>query len=225
MKRHAHIKTVAIVPRASRPNDSLRISLSDKYLKIFADRGINHFIIPFSSPDLKALLDMCDGVLVPGGDDIDPKYYGEENEGLSHGVDELIDTLDKDVIEYCIEKKKPMLGICRGIQSIAAFMGGSLYQDIPSAGLTHDVIDHTHDVIKTADTPLSVKLPDSFRINSYHHQSVKDLPEGFVTTFMHNDVIEAIEHKTLPIIGIQWHPERFDTEESKIIFDYFCGLL
>ncbi|MEI3526698.1 MAG: gamma-glutamyl-gamma-aminobutyrate hydrolase family protein [Bacilli bacterium] len=62
-------------------------------------------------------------------------------------------------------------------------------------------------------------------MNSYHHQSVKDLPDGFITTFVNQDVIEAIEHQTLPLIGIQWHPERFYTNESKIIFDYFFDLI
>ena len=65
-----------------------------------------------------------------------------------------------------------------------------------------------HYVTKVSNTKLTSLLPESFLVNSYHHQSVKDLPDGFITTFVNQDVIEAIEHQTLPLIGIQWHPER-----------------
>ena len=80
-----------------------------------------------------------------------------------------------------------------------------------------------HYVTKVSNTKLTSLLPESFLVNSYHHQSVKDLPDGFITTFVNQDVIEAIEHQTLPLIGIQWHPERFYTNESKIIFDYLIS--
>ena len=68
---------------------------------------------------------------------------------------------------------------------------------------------------------LSKLLPEKFLVNTFHHQAVKTVPEGFIATYKNADVIEAIEHKTLPIVAVQWHPERYYTKESEIIFDYF----
>ena len=171
-------------------------------------------------------LKLCDGFLIIGGDDIDPKFYNETNiENLSKGIDDATDLIDKKILDYAKINKIPTFGICRGIQAMAAFMGGSLYQDISFANLKHPTENKKHMVNKVATTNLSSLLPDSFLVNTYHHQSVKDLPEGFITTFTNHDVIEAMEHKTLPFSGVQGHPERVYTTESKIIFDYFFDLV
>lgn len=169
---------------------------------------------------------MCDGFIIIGGDDINPKFYNENNDNnLSKGIEEITDSIDQKILNYAISHHIPTLGICRGIQAMAAFMNGSLYQDIYFANLNHPQENKKHYVTKVSNTKLTSLLPESFLVNSYHHQSVKDLPDGFITTFVNQDVIEAIEHQTLPLIGIQWHPERFYTNESKIIFDYFFNLI
>lgn len=191
----------------------------------YIDQIVNRNAIPLilvPGPNLLNSLKMCDGILEIGGDDIDPKYYGETNDsGLSKGIDEETDLIDKEIIEYAIINKLPVLGICRGIQCIAAFLGGKLTQDIETDKLEHPAVDKKHYVERIATGNLSKLLPEKFLVNTFHHQAVKTVPEGFIATYKNADVIEAIEHKTLPIVAVQWHPERYYTKESEIIFDYF----
>ena len=82
-----------------------------------------------------------------------------------------------------------------------------------------------HYVDKVTNFGVAKLLPDHFLINSWHHQAVKVVPEGFEVLFKNDETIEAMEHKTLPIVAVQWHPERFYTAESKVIFDYFFDLI
>ena len=170
----------------------------------------------------KKILEFCDGFLVIGGDDYNPVMYGDTNDlGLSKEINDEMDKLDQDIILYAVEKEKPVLGICRGHQGFSAVFGKALYQDIESAGLNHPVTDKLHEVTKVTNIGVAKLLPDKFTTNTFHHQATKDLPKGFAVLFKNHDVVEAIEHTTLPLLGIQWHPERMETKESDIIFNYF----
>ena len=212
---------IGIVCRTMMYNGNYRLQVNANYVEPFTNRNISSIIITNNDPDLLGTLTLCDGFLLPGGDDINPEYYGEENKGLSKEIDYSLDELDRKVITYAIKHQKPLLGICRGIQSLAAFCGGSLYQDIETAGLKHEVKEKCHVVNTLYQHPFASKFNETFVTNSFHHQAVKKVPEGFVVIFKHQDVIEGIIHQTLPILGIQWHPERLETKESKLIFDQF----
>lgn len=212
---------IGIVCRTMMYNGTYRLQVNANYVEPFTKRGVSTIIITNNDPDLLGTLALCDGFLLPGGDDINPEYYGEENEGLSKEIDYSLDELDKKVINYAAKNQKPVLGICRGIQSLAAFMGGSLYQDIETAGLKHEVKEKCHVVNTIYDHPFAEEFNECFVTNSFHHQAVKDVPDGFVVIFKHQDVIEGMIHKTLPMMGVQWHPERIDTKESNLIFDQF----
>lgn len=211
---------IGISPRTMMTEGNYKIQVNYNYLEPFIERKISTIIIPLNDYDIENILNLCDGFLVIGGDDIDPAYYGEENTD-SKNIDALVDTIDQKIIKHALKNKKPLLGICRGAQSLGAFLGGKLIQDIDKEGYKHDVVDHTHLVTTTIKNDFTKDFPDVFPINSYHHQAIKTLPEDFEAIFMHNDLIEGIMHKTLPIIGVQWHPERIPTKESKLIFDYF----
>ncbi|MDD4000556.1 MAG: type 1 glutamine amidotransferase [Bacilli bacterium] len=167
-------------------------------------------------------LDLCSGFLIPGGGDIDPSYFNEGNKGLSKDINPQIDEIDRYIVEYATKAKKPLLGICRGIQAINIFLGGSIYQDI---GNNHRHIIQGHKVKTKANRLLHFK--ENIEVNSFHHQAIKELPQDFLIVASHYDgTIEAIIHRTLPIIGIQWHPELLpETEETRIIFDTFINLL
>ena len=170
-------------------------------------------LIPFiivDSVNLEDTLNLCDGFLIIGGDDLNPETYGESNElGLSKDIHPIADKVDKAIIDHAIKNKKPILGICRGIQSICAFMGGKLVQDLKYEQISHPLTeDHKHYVDKVSNIGVAKLLPDHFLINSWHHQAVKIAPEGFEVIFKNDETIEAIEHTTLPILGVQWHPER-----------------
>lgn len=212
---------IGIVPRTLFENGTYKVQLNYNYLIPFVERGISTIILPLKDANLMQILDECDGFLIPGGNDIDPIHYNEENTD-SLGIDAAVDDLDQKVIKHALKFHKPVLGICRGVQSIAAFLGGSLHQDIKKANLQNDEVDHTHLVNNLNTHDFCKNFKDTFVINSYHHQAVKDIPADFEVIFKHHDIIEGIHHKTLPILGVQWHPERLHTSESKIIFDYLC---
>lgn len=197
------------------------IQINMDYIKQITNRGAIPFILT-PGHSLNQQLNMCDGILLIGGDDINPLYYGETNDqGLSRGISKIEDETDKEIIQYALKKGLPTMGICRGIQDFAAFLGGSLYQDLTTFQLTHPENEKKHYVEKQTTTELTKRLPDQFLVNSFHHQAVNNLPNGFITTFKNGDVIEAIEHISLPFFGVQWHPERYYTAESEIIFNYF----
>lgn len=211
---------IGVTARIHEEENNTYVRVHKQYLDNLTNRGMTPIIL---CPHLyKSLLPICDGFLVLGGDDINPELYNETNdEGLSKHIRDYLDELDKDVIDYAIKNQKPLLGICRGIQALSATQGKKLYQDFPSSGLSHPHEDKFHDVIKVNNAPLASLLPDRFRVNTFHHQCVKELPDGFVATYKNGDVIEAMEHLTLPIFGFQWHPERLNDEQTEIIFSYF----
>lgn len=177
----------------------------------------------------------CDGLLLPGGGDMDPKYYGEEMNG-SEEPDRELDKAQWDVLDAFVKEKKPVLGICRGMQLINVYFGGSLYQDLKTKD-THsrkNGVDSVHSVKSIVGDNLFENLyGKEFFVNSAHHQGVKKLGGGLISVLEANDeVCEALLHKDLPIVATQFHPERMsyeqrrdDTVVGEGIFEYFKSLL
>lgn len=174
-----------------------------------------------------------DGLILCGGSDIHPKYYNEPIDG-SVFIDEKRDETELLLLRAFIDAKKPVFGICRGHQLINVYFGGTLYQHIPEAQLhkSHNDVDSVHQVDAIEKSVLSELYGSRFPINSAHHQAIRDLGEGlFATATWENKYIEAFEHKELPILGVQWHPERTcfsksrnDTVSGDKIFKYFVDL-
>lgn len=162
----------------------------------------------------------CDGLILCGGGDISPLFYNEENE-KSLNVDISRDKYEFELLEKFIFLKKPVLAICRGIQIVNVFFGGTLYQNIEN----HKNIDGTdlfHQVT-AKERFLKNLYGEEFLVNSCHHQAIKTLGKDLcVTAISPDNVIEGIVHKSLSIIGVQWHPERI--ENGKLLFDYFLKL-
>ena len=154
-----------------------------------------------------------------------PMYNENNDQNESKEINPEMDKLDTDILNYATKNKIPVMGICRGHQAMSACFGKALYQDIESNHLEHPHDGIYHEVTKVNNFGLGKELPDKFITNTYHHQATKDLPDGFVVLYKNHEVIEAIEHETLPIIATQWHPERMDTKESDIIFNYFKKLI
>ena len=177
----------------------------------------------------------CDGLLLPGGGDIDPSYYGEEMNG-SDEPDRELDKAQRDILDAFVKAKKPILGICRGMQLINIYFGGSLHQDL----VTRDIHtrkndnDSIHSVKSVEEGNLFEKFyGKTFNINSAHHQGTKKLGKGLKEVLRSDDgVCEAVIHEELPIIATQFHPERMsykqrrdDTVVGEEIFKYFKSLL
>lgn len=215
---------IGISPRFSKEEKSgySFLKINQDYITQIVNRGAIPLIL-LPSDGFEELISKCDGFLIIGGDDINPTYYGEKNEeGLSKGIDSLTDAIDQKIIQYATTHQIPMLGICRGIQAFAAFMGGTLHQDLATKQIAHPVpFEKKHYVTRVNETSLTRLLPEKFLVNTFHHQAVNQIPDGFIAIYQNVDTIEAIEHVHLPIVGVQWHPERYYTAESAIIFDYF----
>ena len=177
----------------------------------------------------------CDGLLLPGGGDIDPVYYGEEMNG-SDEPDRELDKAQREILDAFVKAKKPILGICRGMQLINVYFGGSLHQDL----VTRDIHtrkngnDSIHSVKSVEEGNLFEKFyGKTFNINSAHHQGTKKLGKGLKEVLRSDDgVCEAVIHEELPIIATQFHPERMsykqrrdDTVVGEEIFKYFKSLL
>jgi putative glutamine amidotransferase len=168
----------------------------------------------------ESVLHSLDGLLLSGGSDLDPGYYGEVP------VPELGITLpERDAFEmalvgHALRRGMPVFGICRGMQVLNVALGGTLYQDLPSQW-ERDVLKHrqdtpkwqpTHEVRVTNGSYMAeVMGREMVKVNSYHHQGVKDLAEGLVATGYSSDgVVEAVEAENLSerwLLGVQWHAE------------------
>ena len=168
----------------------------------------------------EAVIQSLDGLLLSGGSDLDPGYYGEEP------VPELGVTLpERDAFEMtlvglALRRGMPVFGICRGMQVLNVALGGTLYQDLPSQW-ERDVLKHRQDTPKWQPTH-EVRVEDGsyvagvmdrevVKVNSYHHQGVKDLARGLLATGRSSDgVVEAVEAVDVSerwLLGVQWHAE------------------
>ncbi len=179
-----------------------------------------------------------DGLLLPGGGDISPIFYHRKNRGCKDicVTEDIIQLL---LFHRFLEQKKPILGICKGIQLINVALGGNLIQDLPTKGLhAYQQADRYHNTKALSGSQLHSLYGTDCITNSAHHQAINKLGEHLkATQYAWDGVIEALEHKKLPIIGVQWHPERMLPDnhlpprcdhayaDGSKIFSYFAGLL
>ncbi|MBO8142283.1 MAG: gamma-glutamyl-gamma-aminobutyrate hydrolase family protein [Firmicutes bacterium] len=194
------------------------------YIRAVTGAGGVPVLIPPAgdSKRLEAVLDRVDGLLLPGGIDVDPYLYGEEPLPGLGKVDPEWDALDVAAARAALARGLPVLGICRGAQVLNVAAGGTLYQDIP-AQVPHALQHWQNRPGWAASHSVSV-VPDSLlagiagrrrlRVNSFHHQAVKDVAAGFRAVAHGADgVVEAIESLVHPYaLGVQWHPERMAHE-------------
>ena len=174
-----------------------------------------------------------DGLILCGGNDINPERYGEGMDGATDIHFER-DTAEFALLQAYLNAGKPIMGICRGHQLINVFFGGSLHQDMPETHLHRgeNHADLVHTVNAVPDSILGGLYGETFAVNSTHHQAIKALGNGLRATATWNDqYVEAIEHTKYPIFGVQWHPERMcgkherkDTVCGADLFKYFIDL-
>jgi putative glutamine amidotransferase len=167
---------------------------------------------------LDGYLGLLDGLLLPGGGDIDPLLFGQEPHPQLGGVDRQRDDLELELTRKALEQDMPIFGICRGSQILNVAAGGTLYQDIaaemPQPTLSHNqkgagwYASHTIDIVPDSQMHRIIGATTA-RVNSFHHQAIRDVPEGFVATAHAKDsVIEAIESRTHRFaLGVEYHPE------------------
>lgn len=189
--------------------------------------------------DAREMIRDADGVIFAGGMDFDPSLYGSNHYDL---VEEYFPDDDRDdlkLLSLAIEENKPILGICRGMQLINIYYGGSLYEDIPTQ--VGDYVSHRgdentfsyHNISFNENSTIYDKLggETTRNVNSMHHEGIKTLADGLMITAQSDDgIIEAIENPYYNsfMMGVQWHPEYNGGELdslTKIIFDVFTNSL
>jgi putative glutamine amidotransferase len=187
--------------------------------KAYALAVVSAGSIPLLVPAVPAVppeevVERLDGLLLTGGGDIDPRRYGAVPSPESGGIDEERDAAEISLVRRAAEDGLPILAICRGCQVLNVALGGTLIQHLPEVtNLPHLVSEPrsaiVHDVEVQQGSRLSAIVgPSRFGVNSIHHQAVEHTaPELAAVGRADDGVVEAIEHPSLPVLGVQWHPE------------------
>ena len=193
--------------------------------------------IEMSEEDVGRIVETCDGFLFTGGQDVTPELYGAKDATGTIIPSPERDRVETLLLEKALQADKAVLGICRGLQFINAFLGGTLWQDLPS--------QHPSDIIHRQDKPYGVPThkvmmlkgdlktllcKDILEVNTLHHQAVKDLADDLIPMAVAPDgLIEAVRMLGKRFVwAVQWHPEyMFKTDaDSLAIFSWFvkhCG--
>ena len=178
-------------------------------------------------------VEMCDGFLLTGGQDISPELYGDTKRYRSVKTCPTRDNMEEYILERAVELDKPLLGICRGLQLMNAVLGGTLYQHLPRETnssivhlLTPPYENAVHGVRLDPDSPLAYLLgKQRITVNSYHHQGIKELsPKLKCMARAEDRLVEAVYMPSKRFIwAVQWHPEmtcKSDNNSQKL-FDVF----
>ena len=159
-----------------------------------------------------------DGIIIPGGGDLDPSRYGQANTGSSN-IDNVLDDRQIDAVKRSAEAGKPVLGICKGIQLVNVAFGGTLNQNIGG----HMGVWHSAHVV--AGGWLSGVYSGSVSVLSYHHQSIRDLAPGFQVDMRAGDgTVEAISNSAKRVYGVQFHPEQMNNDAGNRCMKQFVAI-
>ncbi len=200
-------------------------TLRDRYYtQVVKAGGIPMLIPPVADSDVIVnTLAHLDGLLLTGGGDYNPLWAGEEPQPTLHSINKTRDLPELLITRLAYNRQIPMLGICRGIQTLAMALDGSVVQDIEKPAIKHsqdaDRSETTHSVNIVKDSMLhQVYDADKIYVNSFHHQAVGNAGKRLTVTATASDgVVEAVEsseHK--PIMGVQWHPEWLEADGRKL---------
>lgn len=228
---------IGLTPSHNLEKDGL--AMPPNYCRAITHAGGIPVILPLevSHEDLVQLVEELDGFLFTGGPDIYPDYFHEQTHIACGPASLKRDKMELDLLPLVMEAKKPVLGICRGIQLLNVALGGTIYQDIPSQFKEEFPIAHqqpfaggvtSHSVQLVEGTRLrEIACADTIRVNSFHHQAVKDLAPGLrVDGRAPSGLIEAVDLPGYPyFVGVQWHPEYLwtDNEAAARLFESFVN--
>ncbi|HSJ53148.1 MAG TPA: gamma-glutamyl-gamma-aminobutyrate hydrolase family protein, partial [Anaerolineae bacterium] len=221
------LTAIAIAP--AKEYGSPRLGLNQTYVDAVARAGGAPLLIPHLADEslLRALYERLDGLLLTGGEDIDPIHFGEPIHEKCGSISAERDSTELRLTRWAAAEGKPVLAICRGIQVLNVALGGSLYQDIAaqlSKARRHDWYpgfprNHlAHSAQIAPGTRLAtIAGTETLQVNSLHHQSLKDVAPGLVVTAVAPDgVVEAVEASEHPFaLGVQWHPEELAGEDAR----------
>ena len=217
--------------------DEYRSGISREYSEAVIRAGALPFLLPVTTEQqaIWEQVSRMDGVLLSGGYDIAPSYYGQQPHRSLGKVDGMRDEYEMKILEAAMAQKKPVLGICRGIQLMNVYFGGTLLQDVLSAGpqiFGHDQTCErhlpSHEIEIAPGSWLEGIYGQRAMVNSFHHQAVDAVAPGFCVTARTGDgIIEAMEDPARNCYAVQFHPEMMAEKDSKAqaVFDAFVAML
>jgi putative glutamine amidotransferase len=217
--------------------------MSQRYVLTLTNSGAIPWLIPLVDDDtLRGAYDALDAVFLPGGADIDPVSYGSAPHALCDKTDRERDRVELALARWAMDDGKPVLGVCRGMQLINLAAGGSLFQDIAEqlpGSIKHDYFPFSgqnftrdylaHEVTVSEGTRLAgVFGAGALRVNSMHHQGVRDIGSGLVISATAPDgLVEGLESGNGQyVVGVQWHPEALTDSQAaaRRLFDEFIQI-
>lgn len=207
------------------------MTLSTSYIDSMTDAGLTPLMIPAALDVSEAgrYVELVDGLLLSGGDDVHPATYGSEPT-VSHGIDEDVDRFEIALIEAARAAEKPVLAICRGLQILNVALGGTLLEEVTSEGGVHELITEDTDPEEMSERRHVVRFePDSIiagfydsgeaKVNSLHHQGIDRLADDLIVEGRSDDgLIEAARCRgDWWALGVQWHPEKMDLDHRHLL--------
>lgn len=211
--------------------------MNQTYIRMLENLGALPVMIPLQMTEatLRGIFERLDGLFLPGGEDVDPSYYGADQHPRLGATDKERDRTELLITRWAVETGMPLLGVCRGLQVINVVCGGTLHQDLHAERPylhKHDYTPPTyeryrisHTVTIEPDSRLARTLGTMHGVNSMHHQGINQLGVGLrVVARAEDGLPEAIELPALPyLVAVQWHPEELattDQHSTNLFYDF-----
>lgn len=214
---------VAVSATSDFQNGPHRVRLNNAYVAALESAGIVPVIVPplAGEQSVNAILDRVDGVLLTGGEDVEPSLYGQPRISQCGPSNVDRDRTEIALVKAAQQRRMPLLAICRGPQLLNVALGGTLYQDITTEvpkAIPHDVREDRAARVHDVDIDDGSMIADAIgsthiTVNSLHHQSVRDVaPALKVTAGAPDGIIEGLESKSPDwwVMAVQWHPEEMN---------------
>lgn len=230
---------VAISASTRTTDGTERVRLNQAYVTAAEDAGLVPIVIPplTDTSAVHRILDTVAGLVLSGGEDVDPSHYGAERHPATGSAHRDRDACELELARWAQRRSVPTLAICRGVQLLNVSLGGTLIQDIPTQVPDAELHDdaprdaRVHDIRIASDSELARALgATSIRVNSIHHQALDRVADGLrVTASASDGVIEGVEWSDSDwwALGVQWHPEELTrtTEEwDRRLFHAFAAV-
>ena len=215
------LRRPVVVGIADMCSESNRVSVLPTYAAVFALSGNTPLVLPAETNRavVARMLAAVDVLVLCGGEDVEPSRYGAKPSPLLGKVNQQRDAWEWLLLDEAVKRRLPVIGICRGCQVINVYFGGTLWQDLPSER-PGEIVHRSkglHGIRIDPGSRLARALgADDIQVNTLHHQAVKDLAPGFrAVAFAPDGVVEAIESETLPVVGVQFHPEKLFIQKNR----------
>lgn len=214
------MNVIGIAVRIEKLDNSWKYFTNQSYLEKVHAFGWTAILLS-DADKADAYCDLCDALLLPGGYDVASFYFHQPIHAQAHLYEQPQDHLDFCLLHAFVKAKKPILGICRGLQLINVYFHGTLCQHFDIT--RHEEGEHVHRIFPQSNTIFEQLLMPEETVNSYHHQTIEQLGDDLVCMAKASDGrIEAIMHEQLPILAVQWHPEKLIHDA---VLPYFFDVL